>query len=363
MPAEPARSETVASLDGLAYAGGKPGTEARIKSRYSDFRVDEELGFNPTGAGEHLYLQVSKTDIGTVEAARLLAQHCDVSMADVGYSGMKDRRGECTQWFSLKLQAHREDALRSLGDQRLQVMKTIRNQRKLRVGSHRSNRFRLLLRDCRGEHDEFEARLQQIRSRGMPNYFGDQRFGHDMCNIKQVRQLFAARPKADRRSKRRGILLSAARAYLFNQVLSERLQEDSWCRYVEGDVLNLDGTDRYFTTEHWDQNLQDRLQRTDIHISGPLCGLEDVGNRYLSRADSADMEKTVLAKYPDLVQGLRQQGLRASRRPLRCMPRTLHWNWVARDQLELSFVLPRGAYATSLLRELCIAQQPQRDTH
>lgn len=375
--AAPLDNHTIALAD-LSYAGGEPALQAQIKEEFSDFRVDEELGFEPTGAGEHLYLRVRKTNLSTTQAARRLAETTGVALRDVGYSGMKDRRGECTQWFSLKLPAAGEPSLAGFENPQLTVLETQRNQRKLRVGTHRHNHFRLLLRNCQGSAQEFEQRLEGLRAHGVPNYFGAQRFGREMSNIDQVVALFAQELQGDGGRARRGMLYSAARAYLFNQVLSERIAAGNWSRYLEGDVLNLDDTDRCFVVPEggWDDSLQQRLDSFDIHLSGPLAGTVRAADKYCSRQQAAALEQAVLARFPLLVDGLKARGLEAARRPLRYRVRDLAWRWREEDRagdrvqdreqdgikhLALDFVLPRGAYATSLLREVCSTQEAKQE--
>ena len=151
------------------------------------------------------------------------------------------------------------------------------------------------------------------------------------------------------------MLFSAARAYLFNQVLSERIHQANWNQFVLGDVLNLGGTSGYFILEErgGDEKLQQRLDGFDIHISGPLAGEHAPEEKYISSAMTARIEDEVLAKFQTLIDGLIVFGLKAARRPLRFVPTHLQWHWSVPQELKLQFTLPRGAYATSLLRELC----------
>ena len=290
------------AMDSLAYVGERPMGRALLKQEFSDFRVAEDLGFQPSGAGEHVYLEVRKRDVSTTELARHLAEVAGVSQRDVGYSGMKDRRGECSQWFSIRLAPDRETRLSALKSDRVQVLQTQRNHRKLRVGSHRANHFEVLLRDCRGDRDTFEQKLRTLSSQGVPNYFGSQRFGRQMSNLRQVQTLFAgddAQPgQAAHRGggrQRRGMLYSAARAYLFNELLSSRLRAGIWSSYIPGDVLNLDGTDRCFLVAEgeWDASLQQRLDTFDIHLTGPLAGQVSVRDRYVPVGEAADIENAV----------------------------------------------------------------------
>ena len=355
------------SLDTLAFANGKPDLSAFLKQEFTDFRVDEQLSFKFTEKGEYAYLWIEKMDRSTVDVAKTLSEVTGVHGSDIGYSGMKDRRAETRQWFSIKLPAGREATLAACESDSLHILETHRNSRKLKIGSHRANHFRILLRDCEGSRDEFEQRLAQIESGGVPNYFGSQRFGRDLSNLTQVQAWMRAelgpsdgKASIPKQRFKRSMLFSAARSYLFNQVLSRRLELGSWDRYIAGDVLNLDGTERCFALEsglEWDSVLQQRLEDFDIHITGPLSGEIDSKDKYVSYGEAADIEEAVCKQFDTLQAGLRHFGLKAARRPLRFWPIDLKWEWQQGDLL-LDFSLGKGAYATSLLRELCVTREP-----
>jgi tRNA pseudouridine13 synthase len=266
----------------------------------------------------------------------------------------------------------------------LRIVEIHRNSRKLKIGSHRSNHFKVLLRDCDGSRDEFEQRLAQIEAGGVPNYFGSQRFGRGLSNLTQVQAWMSAELAIglDANSKsvidaaaaaipkqrfKRSMLFSAARSYLFNQILSRRLELGNWNGYIAGDVLNLAGTDRSFALEtgaEWDSILQQRLENFDIHITGPLPGEIDPKDKYVSYGEAADIEEAVCEQFNTLLAGLRHFGLKTARRPLRFRPTDLTWEWLQSEQTEgasdllLDFSLGKGAYATSLLRELCVTREP-----
>lgn len=371
-------SNDLLPLDSLAYALGKPDGSAIIKQEFSDFRVDEELAFAPSGEGDHVFVQIRKTDASTIEVAKRLSQVACVRQADVSYSGMKDRRGETSQWFSVKLPPEGESRLSGLEDEQLSILALQRNSRKLKIGSHARNRFHLKLRDCEGSKEEFERRLCALRESGVPNYFGAQRFGAQLSNLRQVsvlmREVLDGKDAAERGPRfRRGMLYSAARSYLFNQVLSERVRAGRWQHYVPGDVLSLDGSGRCFTLVYeeergaeWTDELQRRMDTLDIHATGPLPGIISAKDKYVSLGEAADIEKRVLKDLDWMVAGLAAFGLQASRRALRFAASELTWQWESDESasgasgaastlgsLNLTFTLPRGAYATSLLRELC----------
>ncbi|GJM14511.1 MAG: tRNA pseudouridine synthase D [Pseudohongiella sp.] len=375
MPDDP--SQTVfAGLDSLAYANGRPELAATLKQEFGDFQVDEALSFKFTEKGEHAYLWVEKTNLSTVDVAKKLSEATGVHGSEIGYSGMKDRRAETRQWFSVKLPEAREDDLGACESDSLRILETHRNSRKLKIGSHRSNHFKILLRDCEGTREQFEQRLRQLMTRGVPNYFGSQRFGRELSNLTQVQAWMSAELNPESGSGaaaaipkqrfKRSMLFSAARSYLFNQLLSRRLELGNWDRYIPGDVLNLDGTERCFGVAaevEWDSTLQKRLEEFDIHITGPLPGVVDSKDKYVSYGEAADIEDAVCKQFSTLLAGLRHFGLSAARRPLRFRPIDLAWEW--RDsgraegagELMLDFSLGKGAYATSLLRELCATRE------
>lgn len=374
---EPRATNDLLPLDSLAYALGKPQGSAIIKQEFSDFRVDEELAFAPSGEGDHVFIQIQKTDASTIEVAKRLSDVAAVRQADVSYSGMKDRRGETSQWFSVKLPPEKEPRLAALEDEKLAIIALHRNSRKLKIGSHARNRFQLKLRGCEGSRDEFERRLEALRDKGVPNYFGAQRFGAQMSNLRQVSVLMRQVLEGDKAVQqggrfRRGMLYSAARSYLFNQVLSERISAGNWQSYLRGDVLSLDGSGRCFKLadeeagEEWTDELQQRIETLDIHTTGPLPGIISAKDKYVSSGEAADIEKRVVTELDWMVAGLEAFGLQASRRALRFAAAELSWQWEqdipalisssdaeACGNLNLAFTLPRGAYATSLLRELC----------
>ncbi|MCY4264309.1 MAG: tRNA pseudouridine(13) synthase TruD [Gammaproteobacteria bacterium] len=345
-----------------AFVTGEPQLTASIKHSPEDFVVEEQLGFEPDGRGEHLFLRLQKRNLTTTEVATTLATTLGLRRVDVGYAGMKDRRAQTCQWFSVLLPTSRESQLVNLESNDLKVLETRRNGRKLKIGAHEGNRFELRLRNIVGDRQVLEKKLEWLHHYGVPNYFGQQRFGRDLSSLHQVRQLLMA---ADNRTvaqgnsilgrQKRSLLYSAARSYLFNQLLSARVKEQCWNRYIEGDVLALDGSKRLFTVEpgKWDDKLQNRLARLDIHLTGCLAGYRENNQYYETCGSAADMEKRVLADYPDLLSGLVRHGLRAGRRTLRFRLRELTWKWPVENELKLEVTLPAGAYATSLLRELC----------
>ncbi len=319
-----------------------------LRAKPEDFIVEEQLGYSASGDGEHDFLTVRKRDRNTHEVARALARLAGVSQVAVGYAGLKDRRAVTTQHFTVQLPGRASPDWSQLSDDSLQFLAVQRHHRKIRRGGLRGNRFTITATDVSGDRDAAETRLLQIRERGVPNYFGSQRFGHEGRNLQQVDALFAGRGRRPKRELR-GMLLSAARAQLFNQLLAVRVSSGSWERALPGDVLSLAGSQRQFPHDPHDASIDERLACLDIHPTGPLCGRP---SRALEPRDKAlEVESGVLQGWSDWVEGLQRFGLDADRRALRLVVEGLSWEWHD-DRLQLDFVLPAGAFATVLLREL-----------
>lgn len=325
----------------LAYAWDGPAARGRLRAAPEDFQVEEVLGFEPDGTGEHAWLWVRKRDTNTADVAQALAQSAGVPQRAVGFSGRKDRHALTWQWFSLQLPGRDDLDWTAAGDDRWRVERAVRHTRKLRVGTHRHNRFRLRVSALDGDRAEVDARLRQIAADGFPNYFGEQRFGV------QGRNLERARTELLRKRRRpSAMLLSAARGWLFNRVLHERLRDGSWCTPQPGDALMLAGTRSLFECRGDEDDLAARIARFDVDVTGPLWGVGEtpVGATVAAREDEW------LASEAELRFGLERQGVSAGRRRLRAAASGLDWQWDD-DGLVLTFTLPAGVYATSLLRE------------
>ena len=317
------------------------------RARPEDFQVAEVLDFAPEGEGEHLWLHVEKRDLTTAMAVRELARLCEVSPRDVGYSGMKDRVAVTRQWLSVQLPGREAPAglAEALVERGVRVLSEARHPRKLKRGVHRANRFRLRLTGAALEDPALEARWARLVEQGVANYFGPQRFGPDGRNLLRARSLLARGWR--KRDDRDGMLLSAARSFLFNELLAERIREGSWDRLLPGEVANLDGTASQFTLEAPDAELEARAARLDLHPSGVLWG---VGGS-VAEGEARALESRLAERYPSLCAGLERAGVRLGRRALRLRlgePQLTR----GEGELWLAFSLPRGAFATAVLREL-----------
>lgn len=341
------------SIDDCAYAMPRLAIRAGFKREPEHFIVDEVLGFEPGGGGEHLWLHIEKRNENTDQLARRLARWAAVKPMEVSYSGMKDRFAVTRQWFSIQLPGARQKAI-DLATCPATVLAHAFHSRKLKRGTHKLNRFEILLTDVQGERAGIDARLHWIAEHGVPNYFGAQRFGRAGDNIAQAEAMFggAAKPAPHLRS----ILLSAARSHIFNAVVSARVEDGSWLVPMAGDVCSLDGSGSVFAYDAADASIASRMQAGDVHLSGPLWGRLEAGANGSASADTAALELAIAQRYPVLQQGLEAVGMTMERRALRLMPRELANTWQGNDLL-LRFCLTKGAFATTVLREL-VGREP-----
>jgi tRNA pseudouridine13 synthase len=331
----------------LPTAHGTPPATGRIRVQPEDFRVEEDLGFEPDGSGSHLLLTVEKRGANTGWVAAQLARAGGVEVRDVGYCGHKDRHAVTVQAFSLPalpdeplepVLAHRGEGYR--------VVAVARHGRKLRPGSHRGNRFVLVIRDLQGDRSAIEARLHRIATRGVPNYFGPQRFGRDGSNLRRARE-WSMGGAVPRDRAQRSFALSAARSQLFNEVLAARVRRGDWDRLLPGEAVMLDGKRSFFSAATLEADTVARAAALDVHPSGPLPGR----GANPATGEASSVEGRALIGESALVDLLVAQGLEHERRSLRLSVRECRWAFDD-DRLRLEFTLPRGAFATAVLHEL-----------
>lgn len=319
---------------------------ALLRAQPEDFQVKERMSIVPTGSGEHLWLRVRKRGFNTEHVAKLLARIAGITRRDVGYAGMKDRHAVTEQWFSLHLAGRGDPGWQEL-PAGIEVLEAVRHNRKLKTGALAGNCFTLVLRECRGDAQALHARIEALRRTGVPNYFGEQRFGRDGANVAHAHAMFAGDQQV-RDRHRHGLYLSAARSFLFNELLAARVHAGNWCETMVGEACLLAGTRSYFIAEQLDDELYRRLAAHDIHPSGPLWGRGEPP----CRAHALALEQQVAAQYPQLTHGLEAAGLHHERRALRVVPEAIEVEPLGPDSWRLRFCLPAGSYATVVAREL-----------
>lgn len=328
----------------LAYANHKPVTQGRLKALNSDFRVDEIMPIIASGEGEHLWLKIEKDGSNTDWVAQQLAKLAGVKSMAVSYAGMKDRHAVTTQWFSLHLPGMDDPDFSELDDPEFKILEQYRHDRKLKRGALSGNRFQIRITELSGDLEGLENKLQNIQKQGVPNYFGEQRFGRDMGNLHKAERLFNRELKKVKKQQR-GLYISAARSWIFNQLLSARIEQQSWINPLQGEVYMLNAKSACFIDDDKDANFQ-RLINKEINLTGCLWG----EGESMATAEVLDLEKMIAAEYKIFTEGLESARLKQERRALRLIPGKLSWK-ITGDVLDIDFELPAGAFATMVLRE------------
>ncbi len=331
----------------LLFLNGKPESSGQIRSTMADFKVFEELPFSPVGEGEHLLIHLEKSGQNTLFVAQQLAKYFGIKEALVSYAGLKDRFAITQQWFGVHLPGKTQYDLSDLAIEGVTVLSYARHNKKLKVGALKANRFELILRHVT-EIEALKMRWQRIVSYGVPNYFGEQRFGIDGGNIDKALALFAGGKVKDK--KKRGIYLSAARSYLFNQIVSQRIAQQQFYQLTSGDVCMLSGTQSVFKIDEIDDTLLARLAEKDIDITAPLWG---AGELKTSKTIQA-FEQQIADDFPQIRDGLARFGLKQERRRIRLCVTEARFEALTEEDncIKVTFTLPTGCFATTILREL-----------
>lgn len=313
-----------------------------MRQSSSDFQVTETLDYELSGDGEHDFLWLEKLDANTAWVAGELAKYAGIRESDVGYAGLKDRHAVTRQWFSVRRPSSAGTNWKDFELPGVKILDLSRHGRKLRRGAHSGNRFRIAVRDIDVTLDQLDQRLSLMRRDGVPNYFGEQRFGRDGNNLQLAGDLFDGRKM--RRAKR-SIALSAARSFLFNHILQQRVQDGSWNQLIEGESACLDGSNSIFAVERVDQELQRRCEELDIHPGGALWGSGEPS----TSGEVLALEQAAVLPFENIRWGLESLA-RQSRRALRLAVLGLAWE-IDGNTVWLEFALTSGGYATAVLRE------------
>ena len=340
-------------LDGLPHAYPVLAISGDIRTIAEDFIVDEELGYSPTGEGEHVLLQIRKKGRNTEDIARLLACHAAIARKSVSYAGLKDKNAVTSQFFSVHLPGKKEPDWQQLADSSVEFISINRHQKKLKRGALSRNNFCLRIRGFTGNRDSTERRLLLIKANGAPNYFAAQRFGHNANNLLNANQMLLTGKRVKDRFSR-NIYFSAARSWLFNLVLAERIRRQNWNSAIVGDCMMLSGSRSCFSAEVIDDEMIRRVKTFDISPTAPLWGRGDA----MVTAKAAEIESAALRDWHDWTDGLEKAQMKMARRAMRVSVADLSWEWYEQDQLQLSFSLPPGSYATAVLRELGHFSEP-----
>ncbi len=385
-----------------------PGIGGTIKEASGDFLVEEIPSYLPCGSGEHCYLVIEKCGITTLEAINRIARSLKVPERDIGYAGMKDAVGVTRQTISIQWLSVEKALSLQLDD--IRVLSAARHSNKLKIGHLKGNRFQIVIRGVSKDSvRQVPAILGVLEKRGVPNYFGYQRYGAQgnshligaamlrrdwrgcvdcligdpalvrdeewsaairayqqgdvneaLClfprhcrSERDVLQRLATRPGEYEKAfsvvhpRLKKIYLSAAQSFLFDQVVSRRIDHidelitgDLACKHVNGACFLVEDA----ATE------QGRATALEISASGPMFGCK----MKRPEGEVLEMENEILEQSELVLSGFDVPGvlrMEGERRPLRVPVEDLSWN-ASGDMVTVEFALPKGSYATSLVREI-----------
>jgi tRNA pseudouridine13 synthase len=330
----------------------------RIKAKFEDFVVEELPAYEPSGAGEHVFVRITKTDLNTMEALRRLTRALGCDAREAGFAGMKDRHGVTTQTLSLHAPrgvASQElaDRARAIAVEGLVVHAATPHGNKLKPGHLAGNRFSIAVRDVpRDRLGDVERALADVARLGVPNAFGEQRFGRERDNASRALSWLRGDSEGPRDPRMQRLLWSALQSEVFNAVLDARVADGTWATALEGDLLKLRTSGGLFLCADV-QTDRGRAETGEVSPTGPIIGTE---MRWPEGAP-AELERRissqVLGESFDLTR-TRRLG-EGTRRPLRVWVQDLRWEVDSADPghgpacIRVYFVLPKGAYATTAL--------------
>jgi tRNA pseudouridine13 synthase len=327
-------------------AFGEPVVTGRLRVVPEDFEVQEELSFRADNQGPHWLLRVVKRGANTEWVAGQLARFAGVRASEVGFAGLKDRHALTSQWFSVPQSTRPQAEWLTLQHAEFGVDEIHAHSRKLRRGALAANRFRIRVRQFNADAQALEERVARIARRGVPNYFGSQRFGRAIGNLARVQEWIATSDLPRSRSER-SFTISAARSLVFNALLAERVNDGSWETLRVGDIANLDGTGSIFSVDALTPEITERCCALDIHPSGSLWG----AGTLRSAATVREIETDVGQRFEAVTSALASCGLDQERRALRLRVADLKAQ-AEGEVLTLEFRLTAGGFATTVLREL-----------
>jgi tRNA pseudouridine13 synthase len=327
-----------------------PGIGGQIRAVPEDFQVEERPLYLPCGEGEHLYITITKRGLSTPDLVRRLSSTLGVKAQAIGVAGLKDSRAVTTQMVSLQGVTPEQVSGLKTDDTLLSLQILGRHRNRLRTGHHSGNHFCLVIRNVADHAAEtVPAVLQQLSARGVPNYFGPQRQGKRGDNYEVGAALLHDARRREKMNRAQRIwYLNTYQSFLFNQILARRITQID--RLFVGDWATKLENGACFQVEDAEKE-QPRADRFEISPTGILFG----SRVSWASGEPGHIEETVIAEAgatkDTLVTSAKACGFRGERRALRIPLAELEWS-LSGDVLTLSFSLPPGAYATSVLREL-----------
>lgn len=329
-----------------------PGIGGQIKAEPAHFIVEEIPLYPPAGEGDHVYVCLTREGWTTRALQERLAALFNLPETAVGCAGQKDKWARATQVFSLLLRDDETSVARRIAENLPVTVEWVRRHRnKLKTGHLLGNRFQIVVVD---PVPEAIARARAIAAalaeRGLPNFYGDQRFGIAGDNARRGREALLGR--GPRQHWLRRFLLSAYQAALFNLWLARRIDRGWFDHLLTGDIAKkIDSGGLFEVTDAAVE--RPRFARGEITYTGPIYG----ARMRWAGGQSGELERAILAEEGVTEEVWRRARLEGTRRPARLLLSDLAIQPHVQG-LHVTFTLPAGAYATTVLREFMKAETP-----
>ena len=327
--------------------------DAEFRSTPDDFEVDELPAYAPSGSGDHVFAHIEKRGLTTRDAVRALCERLEVDPQGAGWAGLKDRHAVTRQWVSLA--GTTPEAVLGVELEGVRVLDAAPHGQKLRTGHLRANRFRIRLRELDPSRiEDLRAVLSSIESQGLPNYYGEQRFGRDGDNAVRARHWVTGEARPPRSAFHRKLQMSALQSEIFNRCVATRVENSTLAKVFAGDVMKKHGSGGVFVAEDVVAE-QARADAWETSPTGPIFGAKmrwaegEAGAREAQLLADSGLGREHLAKWKRIAPGTR----RFVRVPVPEVALS-----VSERTVRLDFTLPAGSYATILVREILKRDAP-----
>ena len=329
---------------------GQKGIGGKIKINPKDFIVDEIPAYHPSGSGEHLFIHLTKTGITTKQVQKVIANIFNTKVKDVEFAGIKDKHAVTSQYYSVWLLDKQDPELVHKLEEELPVKINSYNfhQRKIKKGHLSGNQFNIKIRDIDMDIEDALKKTKQIteiiHQKGLPNLYGNQRFGIEGDNAQQGLEILKSERKVPNKWLRQ-FLLSSFQSHLFNYYIVKRIEAGLLDKFMQGDIAKKHDTGGMFVVEDKETE-QERFKNKEICFTGPMFGKKMTP----AKEEALEFENSVMEENGVTAEEFKQLKVNGTRRTGIILPEIETYKEI--DGIRVKFNLPKGAFATIVLREI-----------
>ncbi|MBU0957769.1 MAG: tRNA pseudouridine(13) synthase TruD [Nanoarchaeota archaeon] len=334
-------------MENLPYITTSEGTAGKIRQKPEHFIVEEIPAYPPIGTGSHLFVNITKQNQTTKQVQEDIAKQLNMNPLDISFAGMKDKHAITTQWFSINLDTTKVTKAEAIN--KIDLMKNIKlnsyelHDKKLKPGHLKANKFTIIISET-DKIEQAKETAKQIEKTGIPNYYGEQRFGVDNDNAEKGKQIIQDKLKIREKFQKK-LYLNSYQSYLCNLYLTERLNQNLINKILKGDIAKKTDTGGMFIVEDPITD-QKRMDKKEITFTAPMFGYKMTQPTH----ESLEFENKILEKENITIQNLKKAKLKGTRRQGIIFPENLEIKKHPKG-IQVSFTLRKGSFATIVLRE------------